>query len=106
MSGSAPSLPELREGWLDAPQVQALFGDLRACAKLLSVRTKGGTQMRAEAATSSLDEAEAALLEGRLHGVQVRYGYEGAYWCDTLVRTPRGVRLVRIRLEDVRPSEV
>ncbi len=104
--GEAPLLPELREGWLEAEQVRALFADLRACANAPSVQLKAGAEQRARSAPADLDAAEAALLDGRVRGVQIRYGYQGSHWCDTLVRTPRGVRLVRIRLEDVRPSAV
>jgi hypothetical protein len=47
----------------------------------------------------SLEQARQLLLEGRARGIQIRYHYDGADWWDTLMRTPQGIRLVRIRHE-------
>ena len=33
--------------------------------------------------------------------MQVRYAYDGHTWCDTLLRRPAGLTLVRIREADV-----
>jgi len=99
--GSGFTPPPLHEGRLDEAGLAALFADLRACARLLSVRGKGGAEQHSGQAGADLDEAERALRDGRWRGVQVRYAYEGAHWCDTVLRDEAGYRVVRLRLEDL-----
>lgn len=92
-----PPLPDLNEALLDEETVQALFRDLAACAEILEVVPKIADRTEVTGAKVSLAEGQALLAEGRARGLQVRYRFEGAEWWDTLLRTPRGIRLVRIR---------
>jgi|GEM_PF-4588805 hypothetical protein len=45
----------------------------------------------------SIEATEQLLLDGQIDGVQLRYQTAGAYFCDTLLRTPSGAKLVRIQ---------
>ena len=45
-----------------------------------------------------LRQAVAALQDGRLRGVQVRYEWQGRQWLDTLLRSQEGLRLVRLEV--------
>lgn len=87
-------LPDLQDQVLDEPTVAALFGDLEL-VEMLEVRVKAAPGARAVAGT--LEDARRAWEEGALRGLQVRYRWEGAVWFDTLLRTPGGTRLVRMR---------
>lgn len=89
-------LPELRETELDADGLRALFRDLVAATEIEGIRCKQAPDQRADAAGISPEEALAWLLEGRVRGVQVRYRYEGESWCDTILATPGGHRVVRV----------
>jgi hypothetical protein len=55
-------------------------------------------------ASLTLEQARTRLAAGLLLGVQVRYGYEGRTWCDTLLRRPGGLTLVRICEADIEAS--
>ncbi|MCO4772982.1 MAG: hypothetical protein KDA24_23315, partial [Deltaproteobacteria bacterium] len=78
-------------------QVEVLFADLAAHATIGEIILKGAPTARADASTqSTLQEGFDALRLGRARGVQVRYMHNGREWWDTLMRTPDGIRLVRI----------
>jgi ferredoxin-type protein NapG len=89
-------LPELREADLDEAGLRALFGDLAAATQIEDIRSKQAPERRAEASRISAEEALGWLLEGRVRGVQVRYRYDGQSWCDTILATTRGHRVVRV----------
>lgn len=90
-------LSELHQAVLDAPVLAALFADLAACAEVLEVRAKGAATAYGNDA-AGLDQVQAALSAGTLHGAQIRYAWQGALWCDTLLRADGGVRIVRTRI--------
>jgi len=92
-----PPLSELEDVILDASGLADLFADLEAHATGVDIRWKGDPTGRAESASPSLAESEAALLAGAGSGVQIRYLYEGTGWWDTLLRVPEGVRVVRMK---------
>lgn len=109
MSASQPQdaealvLPELTHGLLDAGLLKQLFADLASCAQVLEVTAKAGTRRMTTAAAGggrlSLDEALALLANRSVRGVQVRYRYDGAEWCDTLLCADGGGwRVVRMRV--------
>ena len=89
-------MPELTQGVLDEPTLQALLDDLTGLTEILEVLTKGGEFTRAQRVDEDLRQAVAALTAGRVRGVQVRYLWEGQQWLDTLLQGPEGVRLVRV----------
>lgn len=86
----------LNRAVLDAATVDDLFADLAACTTVHEVLVKGAAHHPAEAGTCPLDEACRLVQEGRVRGVQIRYRWQDQEWCDTLLVTDRGVRLVRI----------
>lgn len=100
MSDPAPKLPALQQTVLDAATLEALFRDLAQCTQILAVLPKGAPQAYAGDRAISLDAAREGLASGAFRGVQVRYRYDGQEWCDTLLATPGGVRLVRISLDE------
>ena len=94
--GQSPDLPELQEGLLWSSEVQAFFSDLAARAEVIGIVTKGGEMIRAEAGPITLEQAQASLASRTVHGVQVRYLFEGREWCDTLLWVGEQVRLIRL----------
>lgn len=92
------ALTDLHEGMLDSVALARLFDAVAAQAQVESVTLKGGQEQYAGPEQVSLDLAHAALASGRVHGVQLRYTWADRAWCDTLLRKPGGVRLVRIEV--------
>ena len=90
------SLPDVNSAILDADTLDALFGDLAADAEIQEISVKGGRTEHASIAAGGLEEARRLLAAGAIVGVQIRYRHSGQDWCDTLLATPAGVRLVRI----------
>lgn len=93
----AVELPNVHTALLDAATLAALFRDLAVGARILDVRAKGHATSYAGAAAWSLDAARAALTQGQVSGIQVRYALGSDVWRDTLMHTPEGTRLVRIK---------
>jgi hypothetical protein len=89
--------PDVQDALLDAELLARLFSDLELGADVREIVYKRAAE-EADATAGPLDLAAArdALLAGRVLGVQIRYLHEGRRWCDTLLPTPAGVRLVRI----------
>jgi hypothetical protein len=96
-------LPPLQEAMLDDTTLNQLFFDVAHAAELVSISLKGASTAHASESADPrvLDVAQRLLIEGGLLGVQLRYRYQGSSWLDTLLRTPGGVRLVRLRQDDV-----
>ena len=92
-----PPLPELQDALLGPGELDALLADLASLAEGLEIILKGAATERAIVGRDpTLDDARAMLESGAVRGVQLRYSYEGTTWWDTLLRTPAGVRIVRI----------
>ncbi len=101
-SSSEPlRLPPLQQTMLDVATTDALFRDLAACTRVHAVIPKYTDRRHTGAETISLETARTRLAAGLLLGVQIRYGYDGHTWCDTLLRRPNGLTLVRIREADI-----
>jgi hypothetical protein len=97
MSTSTEALPPVQDALLDSERLFSLFRDLSELVEIDEILLKGGPQSRAVEQRLSLEEARAALEQGRVLGVQIRYRYQGSPWWDTLLRTPHGIRIVRIQ---------
>lgn len=97
----APQLAELVQAELDAATLDALERDLATLTTVLDVQVKGAAATYAAGTGTALAEALAALRAGTVRGVQVRYAYQQEVWWDTLLRTPAGVRLVRMRAPEL-----
>ncbi len=97
-------LPALQQAPLDAATVAALFRDLAACTRIVSVTPRRvGAAPRADSPTTTitLETAQTGLADGSMRGVQIRYFYDQQTWCDTLMARPEGIRLVRISESDI-----
>lgn len=92
-----PELPTINEAILDANTLSQLFEDVSRCTHLIEIIVKRDPRSQTPDATHTLDEARQMLEEGAAMGIQLRYSYDGAQWWDTLIRTPAGIRIVRIR---------
>ena len=93
-------LPPLQQTVLDGPTTAALFRDLAACTRVLSITPKTAAAGHTTG-TITLDAAATGLRDGSLRGVQIRYHYDEREWCDTLIATPTGLRVVRISTQDI-----
>ena len=87
-------LAELTSAEIDAATLAAVFADIGSLTVVDEVLVKGSSTAYAGAA--GLAEAQQLLAAGAL-GLQIRYRWQGEAWWDTLIRTPRGHRLVRCR---------
>lgn len=88
-------LPDLQEALLKTEQLAAYLEELRQSGTTVAVTVKGNAQARAHGAVT-LAEVGTELLAQSVHSAQLRYVYGGARWVDTLIVTPKGVRLVRM----------
>ena len=91
------TLPELHDALLDRETLDRLFTDLETQTRILDVRLKQGGAQRADAGGVSLAAARGALESGTVSGVQIRYMWQAAVWCDTLLPASQGVRLIRMK---------
>jgi hypothetical protein len=99
-SQDKPQLPPLHSGLLDFSQVEHLLADIQACADQIEVLPKYAAQQHvAEAGRVTLDHARELLASRAVHGLQIRYRYDGADWWDTLMVAGDQFRIVRIRHE-------
>lgn len=99
-----PPLPELWEFALNAAGLEQLVSDLLQHAEILSVTEKLRAGQHAGEAQVVPAEALARLWEGTIAGVQIRYRFADAEWCDTLRRRPDDVHLVRCRYGNANPA--
>ncbi len=97
MNDVEPPMPELEEGTLDAPGLEALLRDVGTCTDLLEVILKGNASSRAASAGVDLEGAKEALMARTCRAAQLRYRYAGVEWWDTVLVAPAGWRVVRIR---------
>lgn len=101
-SSSEPlRLPPLQQTVLDIATTDALFRDLAACTTIHAVIPKYARNAHTGLDSLTLEQARTRLAAGLLLGVQIRYAYDGHTWCDTLLRRPNGLTLVRIREADI-----
>jgi hypothetical protein len=98
MSETLKEFPQLQQVAVDDALLDALVADLTALTEILCVMPKAGAG-RVVPKTVPLDDGAQMLREGNLRGLQIRYRYEGDEWWDTLMQTPNGIRLTRIKQE-------
>lgn len=98
MSEMLKELPALQQVRLDDAMLDALLLDLGELTDLLLVIPKASAGYIVPQVVP-LDEGVRLLRDGNLRGLQVRYRYEGDEWWDTLMNTPAGIRLTRIKQE-------
>lgn len=92
---------ELHREELEHDGIQAYFSLLKGEAageiQVLLRRTANTMAKDQDEKKPSIDDAEQLLLAGQVDGVQLRYQRAGAYWCDTLLKSAKGARLIRIQ---------
>lgn len=91
-------LPDLNDALIDAATLWQLADDVETHTELLDVRQKGGASRRADTAPVELREAFRSLERGQLFGVQIAYRFQDVEWRDTLMKTPEGIRIVRMQM--------
>lgn len=97
MTHEDPPPPPMSEAMLDDEALDALFRDIGSLTQIDEVIVKHGPGMVGDAEPPTLEEARAMLDARTIRGVQIRYRHEGAHWWDTLMVTPSGVKLLRVR---------
>lgn len=98
-SGAQPPLPTLYEAQLDVAQVNDLFTDLEHAAQIHEVRIKHGGTARSKLGGADLPALTSLLWANISQSIQIIYTHKGSTWIDTLMRTPDGAKLVRMRHE-------
>ena len=93
------SLPDMQQAILDPSTLTQLFRDIELCGERIEVIPKYSAEGYIPAGLITMGEGCALLASGKLRGLQLRYHYDGYDWWDTLMKTPQGIRLVRIRHE-------
>jgi len=96
---SGVRLADIKEAVLDDAELRTLFADIATYGKVLEVRMKASPRATPDP-VRRLPELYLKLVERRVYGAQIRYEFEKACWLDTLITTPAGCRLVRVRLPD------
>ncbi len=101
MSQPDIQLPDLHEAVINAATLHELVRDLTSLTKLLEVipRAAPGRYVALPASHTPEDLAAARdlLLAGEIRSLQIRYFYQNATWCDTLLAQPEGYKLIRIQ---------
>ncbi len=96
-ASSLGELPELNRAVLDWATIESLFCDVASLTQVVEVLVKTGAQSHVENESIGLDQALDLLRTRKAAGVQLRYGYQGIQWWDTLMWRGDQVHLVRIQ---------
>jgi hypothetical protein len=98
---SVPSLPTLQDEEINLTTASTILSDIEHGADVLDVRLKGSASAHVLPGRVSIGLARETFLRGSVAGVQIRYRHQGRHWCDTLMRTPTGARIVRLETDRV-----
>ncbi|WP_372726006.1 hypothetical protein [Novipirellula sp.] len=90
--------PELLEAHWGREQVVQLFQDLSEGATVEHVQVRTASDGRAADQSVTLLEAKAIFEKGDARAIQIRYGFDGQNWCDTLMVKPDEVHIIRTRV--------
>jgi len=93
-AGDVPLMP-LQTSIIDEATVDQLFFDIEHAGELLAVQVKSRPGAHGVAGPTSLEQARQLLVSGAVLAVQLHYRAQSQVWCDTLLRTPDGMRIVR-----------
>lgn len=91
------SEPPVHTGVMDDETLDCYLRDLSMCAHIHEVSSKGGATAIADQSPDDFASAIDRLRAGQLRGVQIRYGFDGVLWCDTLMRVENEIHIVRTR---------
>lgn len=98
------ALPELYKAQLDLHLLQELFTDIEACTQLLNIQVKDHTNRYTDSQSIDLETAKSLLLLGEIRGLQLRYWYKDAEWCDTIINSNGYYLLTRINSSSIEKS--
>ena len=90
-------LADLQDEIVDPERLGQLLFDIETQTELVEIRVKGGATAQASTGAGTLVAARTLLEGGSVLGVQLRYRWRGFEWWDTLLRSPAGIRLIRIQ---------
>jgi hypothetical protein len=93
---SSLELPPVYDALLDEYTFASLLRDLAALPAVEVAVKRGAEDMADQNLSPTLLEARQLLEQGAVRAIQVRYAHEGRHWSDTILRTPAGIRLVRM----------
>ncbi|NUN12920.1 MAG: hypothetical protein HUU55_04725 [Myxococcales bacterium] len=91
------SIPELLSDVLDEDTCWQLFSDVANFGTDIRITVKCGHRDHGELVPITVGEAHEALVHNDVVAVQLRYGYQGCSWCDTVMRYGDGYRIIRIK---------
>ena len=89
-------MPDVHEALLDREAYEQVLDDIAAETDILDVLAKGAPRRRAPEEDIGLRRARDLFEAGDIRAFQIRYRWEGLEWRDTVMRTPEGVKIVRI----------
>lgn len=89
------SLLPLQASDIDEEMLGQLLFDIEHAAELLGVQVKARPDAYVAPGSPTLAEAAALLTRGATMAMQLRYRAQGRIWCDTVLRTRSGFRIVR-----------
>jgi hypothetical protein len=94
-----PLVAPVYEATLDDATLAALFRDLEALTTAVEVVLKRGAQRHGEHEPAvTLPMAYQLLVHREVRALQLRYTHEHKLWCDTLIASEAGTRIVRMVL--------
>lgn len=93
------NVPGFRQAVLDTSALERLLREIEQHADVLEIVPKFPQRGCLAEGPANLAEARKLLLFHSVRGVQIRYRYDGAETCDTIMMAPEGFRLVRIHPE-------
>lgn len=89
-------LPDVHEAFLDRETYESVLRDIATQTEVLDVLAKGASEEYAPEKDIGLDKARELFDAGIIRSFQMRYRWDGLEWRDTVMRTPEGVKIVRI----------
>lgn len=95
-------LPELWKGELDPAGLETYLVDLGRVGAITMVVKGAGATMAPDPRSTTLEEIKALSATGK--ALQLRYVWQDDEWWDTLMPTPAGYRLVRMRQPERPPQ--
>lgn len=103
MATESLTLPDMCQSLLDSASLEALFDDYQKAADVHEIRARSSSRALNTEVVSDLIQALSLLQQKATFGLQVFYRFDGHEWTDTLIPSPQGVRIVRIKALEIPP---
>jgi len=91
-------LPTLYKADLSTDKLDELLTDIQANSSWMEVRLRDASGGPGNVELIDIAELSVRLADSTRSSVQIRYGFEGKDWCDSILRTRDGFRLVRMEM--------